>query len=134
MRQRWVSFLLLVLLPIVGAIALPVQAALTKVEAQLLAEAQSSNKDTPGSETQDEPKPAGGLFATRVWTVEKCSRQLSPGDREEPVIAEGAWTPLAASPWRLSRLNAQLILHPRVHLVPAVHYHLIGAHAPPSGN
>ena len=131
MRRKAVEIVLLALMPLVGAIALPAQASFEAAAAELQrAGDQSVPADQPGGEDSSKPSPPV-LVIPHHWTVEKQSRQSEVPDLELRIIGKHPHTPCVDPSWRLSRHDPQANA-PRVLVAHPFLIRLIGAQAPPA--
>lgn len=131
MWRKMVGIVLLGFVPLVGAIALPAQAAYERAAAEeRQARRQSFPADHSGEKDPSESFPPV-LVVPRHWTVEKLSRQNDVPDLKLRVLGKQASSPRLAPFWKLSGLDP-LCNGPRIFLSHPFLVHLIGAHAPPA--
>lgn len=136
MRSRLFGWLIAILVPGVGAFALPAQAAYERATAEERREKQkaitTSDSEDRGTDSEPSSPPTPPLLlAARHWTVEKVSRLCETPDVELRVALVQPDARHATSSWLLARLDRSAAYLPRIQTAEAIRVHLIGAHAPP---
>lgn len=136
MNGRIIGILISVLVPCVGAFALPAQAAYERAAAEEQRERLETAKSVePNSKDSDSKSKSSStpllLIAARHWTVEKISRHCENPDDALQIAIIQPNVRFALSPWMLARLNRCAVALPRVQMMPLIRLHLNGTHAPP---
>lgn len=136
MNGRVIGILISVLVPCVGAYALPAQAAYERAAAaEYRARLATTKSLEPGSEDSESKSKSDStpllLLAARHWTVEKISRHCENPDHALQIATIQPNARFALSPWMLARLNRCAVALPRIQVLPLIRLHLNGTHAPP---